>query len=112
MVVFIAELNKYLMLHTLLNWALTFIPLVAAVMVAYHFLMRIKADDEQLAAQHMRTLKATLTTTLLLLGTVAVLEFLVKGTPLDQYVTKIDPKAYAPCYGIGFKEQPDCSFKQ
>lgn len=50
-------LNIQGLVNQLGNWLLVLIPIVGGAMMAYHFMMKSAAQDEQAAAQHSRSIR-------------------------------------------------------
>lgn len=45
------------LVKTLGNWLIGLIPIIAGLMIAYHYIMKSAAQDEQAAAQHSRAIR-------------------------------------------------------
>jgi len=93
---FLWELTQYLLFHQLLKLSLKLIPLVAGVMVVYHFVMRMKAEDDHTAAQHLRSIRNTLVVAAVLFASGNLLYLTARYSGFD---------AYAPCHGFIWGEQ-------
>lgn len=105
----LAEMDDYKILASILIYGSTLIAVVAGVMVAYHLLMRMKAEDDHTSVQHTRALRTTIVGALLLLGVGQIFLLMVHFTGMSGYLKSLDnAKSYAPCYGFGWKKDPIC----
>lgn len=97
---FLGELLEYELFNQLIALSMTLVPLVTGLMVAYHFVMRMKAEDEQVAAQHLRSVKMTLMTAAIIISSGQLLYWTIQFTDLSS------PEK--PCYGFIWKKKSNC----
>lgn len=104
----LTEMKTYKVPYSLLVYGSTLITVVAGVMVAYHLLMKMKAEDEHTSAQHTRALRTTVMGALLLMAIGHVFWLMVHFTGMANYLDKPDANEFAPCYGFIWNDLPEC----
>lgn len=105
---FIKEMAEYQIPHDILAWAQSLLPLVGGLLLAYHILMKLKAEDERVAAEHVKAIRNVLIGAMLVVAVNQVFAYIVNFTPLGSYATSKNPDTYRPCQGAGYKTGARC----
>ncbi|MEW8977938.1 MAG: hypothetical protein AB2385_05985 [Symbiobacterium sp.] len=90
---FLSDLEKYGLFRVLRTLSLTIVPAVAAVVVVYHLLMRMRAEDEYTAAQHTRSIRNTVVFAAILMASGPLLHWVVSTIGIGS------DSAWVPCHG-------------
>jgi len=71
------------------GWLTALIPLVAGVLITYHYIMKSAAQDEQAAAQHTRSIRTIAISAALGFASLALVTFLLRYVAPSNFA--VDP---------------------